>query len=124
VDAHARNLGVALGTLLASGATLICCVLPAVMVALGAGAALVGLLSAWPQLVWLSEHKILVFGIAALLLIAGGASMWRARSLPCPVDPGAARSCRRLRRASVAIYGIALVASVVGATLAFVPGVP
>ena len=38
VDAHVRNVGVAFGTLLASGATLLCCVLPAVLVAFGAGA--------------------------------------------------------------------------------------
>lgn len=120
MDAHARNVGIAFGTLLASAATLLCCVLPAVMVALGAGAALVALVSAWPQLVWLSELKLLVFGIAALLLLAGGVMIWRARTLPCPVAPQAARSCRRLRQLSLAIYGIALAAAAVGATFAFV----
>ena len=52
MDTHARNVGVALGTLLASGATLLCCVLPAVLVSIGAGATLVALVSALPQLVW------------------------------------------------------------------------
>ena len=63
-----RRLGLAAGALLASSATLVCCVLPAVLVALGAGAALAGLVTAVPQLVWLSEHKALVFGGAAALL--------------------------------------------------------
>jgi hypothetical protein len=72
MDPHARNLGAVSGSLLASAATLVCCVLPAVMVSLGAGASLVGLVSAFPQLVWLSEHKNLVFAIAAALLLASG----------------------------------------------------
>ena len=88
IDPHRRNVGVAFGTLLASSATLVCCVLPAVLVSLGAGAVLVGLISAFPQLVWLSEHKSLVFGIAGVLLAASGALLWHARRLPCPVDPG------------------------------------
>ena len=37
------NFGVALGALIASGGTLVCCVLPAVLVALGADA----VLAAW-----------------------------------------------------------------------------
>ena len=66
MDPHKRNVGVAFGTLLASSATLVCCVLPAALVSIGAGAALVGLVSTFPQLVWLSENKGWVFGIAAI----------------------------------------------------------
>lgn len=66
IDPYQRNLGIADGTVLASSATLICCVLPAVLVSLGAGAAMVGLVAAFPQLVWLSEHKAGVFAVAAL----------------------------------------------------------
>lgn len=120
IDPHARNVGVAFGTLLASTATLLCCVLPAVMVAVGAGAALVGLVSAFPQLVWLSEHKLLLFAVAGVLLAGSGALLWRARRLPCPIDPAAARSCTRLRRISAVLYLISLVAYLVGALFAFV----
>jgi hypothetical protein len=116
---HARNVGVAVGTLLASSSTLICCVLPAVMVSLGAGAALAGLVTAVPQLVWLSEHKAWVFIGAGVLLAGSGAMLWRARSLPCPVDARAARSCARLRRISAILYGVSLVAYVAGAAFAF-----
>lgn len=119
MDPHSRNVGVAFGTLLASSSTLICCVLPAVMVSVGAGAALAGLVTAVPQLVWLSEHKGLVFGVAGLLLAASGVMLWRARYLPCPIDPIAARSCTRLRRISAILYGVSLVAYAAGATFAF-----
>jgi hypothetical protein len=119
IDPHRRNVGVAFGTLLASSATLVCCVLPAVLVSLGAGAVMVGLVSAVPQLVWLSEHKGWVFGIAGVLLVAAGAMLWHARRLPCPVDPAAARSCTRLRRISAVLYWIALASYLLGAAFAF-----
>ena len=120
IDPHARNVGVAFGTLLASTTTLLCCVLPAVMVSVGAGAALVGLVSAFPQLVWLSEHKLLLFIVAGVLLVGSGAMLWHARRLPCPIDPVAARSCTRLRRMSAVLFFVSLFAYVIGALFAFV----
>lgn len=118
-----RNLGLAFGALLASSATLVCCVLPAALVALGAGAALAGLVTAVPQLVWLSEHKPLVFGCAGVLLIISGIALWRARRAPCPVDPVLARSCARLRRRASLVYVLALATFALGVTFAFLlPG--
>jgi len=119
MDTHKANVGVAFATLLASTGTLVCCVLPAVLVAAGAGATLVSLVSAFPQLVWLSEHKVLVFALAAALLLIGGILIWRARRLPCPVQPDAARSCLRLRRVSAGLYAVAVVCFLAGATFAF-----
>lgn len=115
-----RNVGLSLLSLAAAGGTLVCCVLPAVMVALGAGAALAGLVTAVPQLVWLSEHKALVFGVAGAMLALSGAMLWRARGLPCPADPALARTCARLRRLSVGLWWTAVVATAVGAAFAFV----
>lgn len=115
-----RNLGVALLTLLTSSGTLVCCVLPAVMVAVGAGAALAGLVTAVPQLVWLSEHKPAVFGMAFALLALSGAMLWRARGLPCPSDPALARACMGLRRASAVMWFIAVACTTLGAVFAFV----
>jgi hypothetical protein len=115
-----RNAGLAAGALFASSATLVCCVLPAVLVAVGAGAALAGLVTAFPQLIWLSEHKALVFGVAALALGVSGVALWVGRRAPCPADPALARSCQRLRRISAVIYAVALISSIVGATFAFI----
>jgi hypothetical protein len=113
-------VGLAVLTLAASSGTLVCCVLPAAMVALGAGASLAGLVTAVPQLVWLSEHKPLVFGLAFAMLALSGVLQWRARRLPCPADPSLAAACTRLRRASGWLWGFALVATLVGAAFAFV----
>jgi hypothetical protein len=119
-SAHRRSVALSSAALLGSLGTLVCCVLPAVLVALGAGAALAGLVTAVPQLVWLSEHKPLVFGVAALLLAASGLALANARGLPCPVEAGAAQWCRRLRRLSTVLYGIGLGSFAVGGLFAFV----
>jgi hypothetical protein len=114
-----RNAGLAAGALLASSATLVCCVLPAVLVALGAGAALAGLVTAVPQLIWLSVHKPQVFIFAATLLAISGSALWVGRRAPCPADPLLARSCQRLRRISLIIYLVALICFLLGASFAF-----
>jgi hypothetical protein len=120
-----RNAGLAVGALLASSAMLVCCVLPAVLVAIGAGAALASLVTAVPQLIWLSEHKPLVFTVAGMLLAVSGVALWLGRRAPCPADPALARSCRRLRRISAILYAVAVVSFLLGATFAFVlPALP
>lgn len=114
-----RNAGLAVGALFASSATLLCCVLPAVLVALGAGAALAGLVTAVPQLIWLSEHKPLVFIVASVLLAISGITLWAGRRAPCPADPSLARSCQRLRRISLILYSVALISFLLGASFAY-----
>ena len=117
---QARSVGASAAALLASSATLVCCVLPAVMVSLGAGAALVGLVAVFPQLVWLSEHKALIFSVAAGMLLLAGAILFWARHLPCPSDPAGARQCVRLRSISLWLYAIASSIFAIGAIFAFV----
>jgi hypothetical protein len=114
-----RDAALSATTLLSSAATLVCCVLPAVLVGLGAGATLAGLVTAVPQLIWLSAHKALVFGSAGALLIVSGLSLWHARRLPCPTDPNLARSCQSLRRLSVVLYAAASITFLLGAAFAF-----
>jgi hypothetical protein len=114
-----RSVGLAAMALLASSATLICCVLPTVFVSLGAGAALVGLISTFPQLVWLSEHKGGVFAVAGAALVFAGVFLWHARRLPCPTDSRAARQCLRLRSISSRLFALAVLAFTLGAAFAF-----
>lgn len=115
-----QTLGASAAALLTSSATLVCCVLPAVMVSLGAGAALVGLVSAVPQLVWLSEHKLLVFLVAAVMLVVSGIMLRRAAQLPCPTEPVAAKACMRLRRVSVVLFRCAAEAYAIGAIFVWI----
>jgi len=107
-------------SLLASGGTLVCCALPALLVSVGLGAALAGLVSAVPALVWISEYKAPVFGVAALLLAAAGALQWQLRTAPCPIDPVLRQACLRTRRWSRWVWVGAVVLFAVGAFFAFV----
>ncbi|AEG92255.1 hypothetical protein [Ramlibacter tataouinensis] len=109
-----------LATLVASSGTLVCCALPALLVALGAGAALSSLVSAVPQLVWLSEHKEALFIAAGLMLAASGGLQWAYRTAPCPTDPRLRDACLRTRRSSRRVYAASVAVYIVGGWFAFV----
>ena len=117
---QARDALLSSFTLVTSLSTLLCCALPALLVALGAGAVLAGLVTAVPQIVFLSEHKIAVFAVAGVLLAFAAGMRFINRNAPCPTDPGQAALCRNLRR----FGGIALYSSIglyaVGFFFAFV----
>jgi hypothetical protein len=106
-------------TLFSSMSTLICCALPALLVSLGAGAALAGLVSSFPQLVWLSEHKIGLFIAAGLMLLISGVSRYMTRNAPCPIDPKEARACKNLRQTSLWVFGFSLLIYAIGFFFAF-----
>jgi len=106
--------------LLTSSSTLICCALPAMLVAVGAGAALSSLITTVPQLVWFSEHKTAVFCTAGIMLLLSGILQWRSRRLPCPADPTLAHACNRLRRRSLLVYWLSVGLFLLGGFFAFV----
>ena len=91
-------------SLFTSAGTLICCALPALFVSLGMGAAFAGLVSKFPQLIWLSEHKQWIFIVGAVALLIAGCAQWNARNQPCPIDPVQAKACRITRKWSLAVY--------------------
>ena len=106
-------------SLFGSIGTLLCCALPALLVSIGAGAVLAGLVSNVPQLIWLSERKIPLFGASAALLLIAGCLLWRQRKAPCPTDPIQARACKYFRRISLWLYFTALILYAVGFFFAF-----
>lgn len=120
MDALRQGRLASLMALLASSGTLLCCALPALLVALGAGATLASLVAHVPQLVWLSEHKDAVFLLATVMLAAAGYMQWHARSLPCPTDPTLASACLRTRRTSLAVYALSVAIYLTGAFFAFI----
>ena len=107
-------------SLFTSTGTLICCALPALLVAVGAGAALSTLVSKVPGLVWVSEYKEAVFMFAGVMLTISGWLQWRSRFAPCPVDAAQRNACLRTRRASAKVYGASVLIFVVGGFSAFV----
>ena len=107
-------------TLATSASTLVCCALPALLVALGAGAVLASAVSVFPQLVWISEHKIEVFVLAGVMLSVAGVLQWRAKSLPCPIDPALRNACMRSRKISLIIYWVSVAIFAIGGFFAFI----
>lgn len=107
-------------SLFTSGGTLICCALPALLVGIGAGAAMSSLVTNVPQLIWFSEHKLGVFLFAALMLLVSGVMQWRARKLPCPVDPALAATCIATRKTSLRVYVFSVLIFLTGGFFAFV----
>jgi hypothetical protein len=104
-----------------SSSTLVCCALPVLMVTIGAGAALSGLVSAVPQLVWLSEHKLALFIISGFVLAGAGLLQWSARkALACPPDPALAEACATTKDYSLWIWWFSVAVYVVGVFFAFV----
>jgi hypothetical protein len=95
-------------SLFTSLSTLLCCALPALLVSLGMGAAMAGLVTAVPQLVWLSEHKNGLFLSGAFLLLAAGLLQWRAKRMSCPIDPGLNEACRETKGWSAPIYWLSV----------------
>lgn len=107
-------------SLFASSSTLICCAIPALLVSLGAGAALASLVSVFPQIVWISEHKEIIFSFATVLMIFAGFIQWRNQKAPCPVDPDLRNACLKTRKISLRIYFLSLALMLVGAWFAFI----
>ncbi len=107
-------------SLFTSSGTLVCCALPALLVSLGAGAALSSLVSVFPQIVWISEHKAWVFGAATAMMAVSGWLQWRNRFAPCPIDPALRDACLRTRKWSWRIYLGSVALLGIGAYFAFV----
>lgn len=105
-------------SLFTSGATLLCCALPALLIALGAGATLSTLFAAVPQFNGFAEHTGKVLFLAAFMLAIGGWLQWRARNAPCPADPVLAAVCIHARRNSLAVYAVSVTIFLIGAAFA------
>jgi len=109
-----------IASLFAASSTLVCCAIPALLVALGAGAALSSLVSIFPQVVWLSEQKEGVFAFAGLMMAGSGVLQWRNRNAPCPTDPTLRNACLRTRKVSLAAYALSVAFYLTGGWFAFV----
>jgi len=106
-------------TFMTSTSTLLCCALPALFVTLGFGAAFAGLVSAVPQLIWVSEHKDLVFLLSGVMLAISGYLQWQARNAPCPIDPQLRDLCLKSRVWGRRIYFVSLAVYLLGFFFAY-----
>jgi hypothetical protein len=107
-------------SLFTSTGTILCCALPALLVTLGAGAALSSVIASFPQIVWVSKYKVYIFTAAFILIVFSGYLQWHARKLPCPSDKLLAAKCMSARRVSLVIYFVSVGILLIGFTFAFV----
>ena len=103
-------------SLFASSSTLICCALPAIFVALGAGASFASLITAFPFLITLSQYKAYITLFALVMIALAGYVNYKTYYMPCPADPELGRACSETRKKSRYLYyvsvGIFLFASI------------
>ena len=91
-------------SLFASSSTLICCALPAVFVAVGAGASFASLITVFPFLLVLSQYKLYISLFALTMLGIAGYVNYKTYHMPWPADPELGQACMRSRRRSRYIY--------------------
>ena len=119
--AQGRRLrSIQLLSLLFTSGTLVCCVLPATLVLIGAGSVMASLVSAVPGLVVLSQHKPMVFTLAGVGLLLAGLALWRqATRGSCPTDPDRRRACLQLQHQARLLFGISLLGYAVALLVTF-----
>ena len=101
-DNESMRLG--LITLFASSSTLICCALPALFVLLGAGATFASIVNFFPQLIVISQYKVIISIVTGIILLLAGFLIKKASLLPCPTDPNLRDTCLKTRKRSKVIY--------------------
>lgn len=77
-------------------------------------------MTTFPQLVWISEQKPLVFTVAGAMLLIAGYLQWQSRNAACPTNPELAVVCTKTRKHALMIYWLSVTIFGVGAFFAFI----
>lgn len=106
--------------LFTSSSTLVCCALPALLVSFGLGTTLVGIVSYFPQLVWISLYKAPIFAVAGSMLLFNGIVLIKNKTKLCPIDSKLRAACIKGRKWSIYLYCFSLAIYLIGFTFAFI----
>jgi len=104
--------------LFTSFGTLICCAIPSSLVLLGFGATMASFLGNFPQLIWLSENKGIVFGTSFLMLGFSYVAQRYAQSQACPIDKKEA--CQATKDWSKPLFWVSFGINIIGSFYAFI----
>lgn len=104
--------------LFSSLGTLLCCAIPSTLVLLGFGATLASFLGNFPQLIWLSENKEIVFGVSFTMLALSYGAQRYSRTLVCPADKK--NDCEKTKDWSRPLFWSSFAINVVGLFYAFI----
>ncbi len=104
--------------LFSSLGTLLCCAIPSTLVILGFGATLASFLGNFPQLIWLSENKGIVFGTSLFMLSVSYIAQKYSQSQVCPIDRK--EDCEKTKDWSKPLFKISLIINLIGIFYAYV----
>lgn len=104
--------------LFSSFGTLLCCALPSTLVLLGFGATLASFLGNFPQLIWLSENKEIVFGLSFLMLGISFLGQKYAATQVCPIDKK--DDCESTKSWAKPVFWTSFAINVIGSFYAFI----
>jgi hypothetical protein len=104
--------------LFSSFGTLICCAIPSTLVLLGFGATMASFLGNFPQLIWLSENKGIVFGLSFFMLGVSFLAQKYSQGQVCPIDKK--EDCEKTKNWSKPLFWISFGINVIGSFYAFV----
>lgn len=102
-DSSKSNFFIAWLGLFTSFGTILCCALPSLLVALGMGASFAGFIGVFPQVVWLSENKGLVFLLSGIMISISLLLTYINKNAPCHVDERQRWACTVARKWSLYI---------------------
>ncbi|MBL7664271.1 MAG: hypothetical protein JNM93_04005 [Bacteriovoracaceae bacterium] len=105
-------------SLFSSFGTILCCALPSAFVLLGLGSTLASFLGTFPQLIWLSENKGLVFGLSFFFLGLSFFAQRYAAKMTCPIDKKEA--CTETKNWSKPLLWISLAINSIGVLYAYI----
>jgi hypothetical protein len=104
--------------LFSSFGTLLCCALPSSLVLLGFGATLASFLGNFPQLIWLSENKGIVFCLSFFMLGISFVGQKYAQAQVCPIDKK--EDCEKTKDWSKPLFWFSFGINMIGSFYAFV----
>ena len=119
MDREKKSLLTQILVLFASSSTLVCCAIPALLVAIGATGALISLFSNIPFLITISENKEIVFIISGLLIITAFWTQRKDEIDSCELDDSLTMSCNNLKKINKKILYSSLFIYLVGLFFAF-----
>ena len=91
-------------SLFGSLSTLLCCALPVTLVSIGMGATFASITASFPQVIWLTERKEVLFIITGILLVISFIMMKRSENLACPIDVNQRQACQTSKSFSEKVY--------------------
>lgn len=107
-------------SLFGSLSTLLCCALPVTLVTLGMGATFASLTSSFPQIIWLTERKDILFVITGLMLISSYFLLKKSEKLECPIDPIQAKACKTSKGISFRLFWFSTIIFFIGLIFSYV----